>query len=155
MEINKIACAHCTQLLCYVEQAVNHNKETAHSFMCVGCGYTSTTLNVDQSDLIKTYEENTAELIKQLRWVDPRTNLVWYPIVLNFPSTGMVVPDGISKDDWKWMAAPGIDIPLNQQKRYPIPGQRGQYYTKRVDLRKGRHFAPSKFADAIKFVGFL
>lgn len=155
MEINKVICPHCTQPNCFVEETVIKDQEVVHSFMCMDCGYTSTTVNIEGSDLIKAYEETTAEIIKQLRWVDANTKLVWYPIVLNFPSTGMIFPDGSNKDSWNWMAAPAVDIPFNQQKKYPIPGQRGQFYTKRVDLTKGKHFAPDQFADATKFVGFV
>ncbi len=123
--------------------------------MCVACGYTSTTLNQEGTPAITQYEELTAELMRDLRWVDPKTNLVWYPIVINFPSFGIIFPDGTSKEDWGWTAAPATEIPLGDQKKYPIPGQPGQFYTKKIDMEKGRKFLSSDFYHACKFIGFI
>ena len=123
--------------------------------MCLDCGYTSTTLNVEGSPVIEGYEKATPELIKALRWVDPQTSLVWYPLVLNFPSTGMIFPDGTGIDNWRWMAAPAVPIPLNDQKKYPIASQPGSFYTKRVDLKQGKTFAPDQFYQAAKSIGFI
>ena len=89
-----------------------------------------------------------------MRWVDDE-NLVWYPIVLNFPNVGIVFPDGTSKTDWCWSTAPAIDVPEEERSKYPIPGSDGQYYTKRVDMSRQEKFAPDKFYDACKEVGFI
>jgi hypothetical protein len=123
--------------------------------MCISCGYTSTTLNVEGSNVIKHYEETTAELIKDLRWLDPKTNLVWYPIVLNFPSYGIIFPDGTNKHDWKWKAAPAVDIPEEEQKNFPIPHMKGSYYTRRVDMSASKVFEPHAFHDACVSIGFI
>ena len=123
--------------------------------MCMECGYTSTTLNEEGSLVVETYEQGTAELIKDLRWVDPNTNLVWYPIVLNFPSFGIIFPDGTNKDNWAWRAAPAVDISEEEQKKYPIPGQKDQYYTKRIDMNSSELFEADQFYDACKFLGFI
>jgi len=123
--------------------------------MCLDCGYTSTSLNLEDSPIVRQYEETAPELFKLLRWIDPQTKLVWYPIVLNFPSFGMIFPDGTSVENWQWMSAPAVDIPFNDQKKYPIPGAPNKYYTKRVDLKKGKYFPPDQFYQAAKFIGFV
>ena len=152
---DKVECKHCGATdKCFKEDTVTPDGSQATSYMCVSCGYTTTTLNVDGSDIIKMYEEDTAQLIKDLRWVDDE-NLVWYPIVLNFPNKGIVFPDGTSKSDWCWSTAPAIDVPEEERSKYPIPGSDGQYYTKRVDMSRQARFAPDKFYDACKEVGFI
>jgi hypothetical protein len=123
--------------------------------MCLECGYTTTTLNVEGSAVVQQIEESTAELIKDLRWVDTKTNLVWYPIVLNFPSFGIIFPDGTSKDSWGWRAAPAVEISAEDREKYPIPGQPGEFYTKRVDMGQGQLFASEDFYTACKFLGFI
>lgn len=105
--------------------------------------------------MISEYEEITAELIKALRWVDIKTNLVWYPIVLNFPSFGIIFPDGETKANWEWMAAPAVEISKEEQKKYPIPGQTDAYYTKRIDMNLGKKFNSNAFKEACEFIGFI
>jgi len=155
MDPNKVTCPHCQHPNCFEEASTLPQGEVVNSYMCLNCGYTTTTLNVEKSVVIEEYEKGTAELIKALRWVDPQTSLVWYPIVLNFPSTGMIFPDGVDASDWKWMVAPAVSIPLNEQKKYPIKSQPGSYYTKKIDLKKGKLFAPNAFYEAAKSVGFI
>ena len=121
----------------------------------MSCGYTSTTLNLVGSEVIKHYEENTAELIKDLKWIDSNTNLIWYPIVLNFPSFGIIFPNGTNTSDWSWTAAPAVDIPVEEQKNYPIVGETNQYYTRRVDMKASKSFGRDDFYNACKFLGFI
>ncbi len=151
----KVTCKHCGAAdRCFKEDTIGPDGTKATSYMCVSCGYTTTTLNVEGSDTITYYEEETAQLIKDLRWVDDK-NLVWYPIVLNFPNVGIIFPDGSSKLDWWWSTAPAVDIPKDEQKKYPIPGSDGQYYQKRVDMKQQAQFAPGEFYEACKHVGFI
>jgi len=155
MEPTKITCPHCGSHNCFQESQTLPDGTVVESYMCIECGYTSNTLNVVGSQHVEQYEETTAELIKALRWIDPATNLVWYPIVLNFPSFGIIFPDGTSENDWCWKAAPAVDIPAQEQVKYPIPGQKDQYYTRRIDMSKGQNFASNDFYNACKFLGFI
>jgi len=151
---NSTICPHCHGDKCYTE---THNAEetSVTSYMCMDCGYTTTTLNIDGSNMLKSYEEVTPQLILDLKWVDPQTNLVWYPTVLNFPNTGLVFPDGTNTMDWGWTGAPAIDIPFDQQSKYPIPGQPGEYYKRRVDLESARKFGPAEFYQACQSIGLV
>lgn len=160
MEPTKIVCPHCGGHHCFEESQDiptpnGDGTESVTSWMCTDCGYTATTLNKEGSEIISSYEETTAELIKDLRWVDANTNLVWYPIVLNFPTYGIIFPDGTDKDNWTWMAAPAVDIAEESQSNFPIPGQPGKFYTRRVDMESGRHFNPEEFTQACEFIGFI
>ena len=152
-EPTKIKCPHCGEDHCFEETQTLDGQEVK-SYMCVSCGYTSTSINEEGSPLILGYEDTTAELVKELRWVDSN-NKVWYPLVLNFPSFGIIFPDGTSKNDWGWMAAPAVDIPVEDQKKYPIPGQKDAYYTRRIDMAQGLRFDNKEFYNACKFIGFI
>lgn len=151
----KIKCPHCGEHECFEDIQALSEKEFVKSYMCTSCGYTSTSLNAEGSEMIKQYEESTAELIKDLRWVDKSNNQVWYPIILNFPSYGIIFPDGTSKNNWRWTAAPAVDIALEEQSKYPIPGQPDQFYTRRVDMKLGQSFENDNFYGACKFIGFI
>ena len=152
-EPSKIICPHCGAHECFEETQTVEN-DVVHSYMCISCGYTSTTMNIEGSEMIKQYEDSTADLIKDLRWVDEK-NLVWYPIILNFPSFGIIFPDGTSKNNWRWTAAPAVDIPVEDQKKYPIPGQKDAFYTRRIDMKAGMSFDNKDFYGACKFIGFI
>ena len=150
----KVLCPHCGSHECLEDTLVMETKEIVNSYMCMDCGYTTSTLNVEGSQVIKHYEDTTAELIKELRWVDDK-NLVWYPTVLNFPSSGIIFPDGTNEHNWVWNAAPAVDIALEEQSKYPIPGQKDQYYTRRIDMEAGRKFLKTDFYGACLFLGFV
>lgn len=155
MEVDeKVICPHCGQSECFHE---HHQTETGttESFMCVGCGYTTTSLNEEGSEMIKQYEEITANLIKDLRWVDPATKLVWYPVVLNFHETGMMFPDGTSIEDWGWRAALAVDVEESEQHKYPIKGKKDEFFKKRIDMENSELFDKDQFRQAAEYVKFL
>ena len=151
----KIACPHCGSMNCFEEGT--HSEVSAamiYSYLCMGCGYTSTSLNKQDNPMLAEYEEGTAEIIKELKWIDTATQLVWYQTVLNFPNSGIIFPEGTSKEAWQWVAAPAIDIPLAEQKRFPIPGT-DQFYQRRVDMNQATRFAPTEFNVACKSIGLI
>jgi len=121
----------------------------------MGCGYSTNDHFKEGSQILADSESTIPELFKDLRWLDPQTGLVWFPVALNFPTVGIVFPDGTSKDDWKWRAAPAIDIAAEEQSNYPIPGQPGQFYTRKVSMEASRLFLPDQFREACKYVGFI
>lgn len=149
-EPTKITCPHCGSNNCFMEI-----EEMATSYMCMGCGYTSTSMNRVDSAELKAYEEITPQLMLDLKWIDPQANLVWYPMVLHFPNTGIVFPDGTSKSDWSWRAAMAVDVAEQDKTKYPIPGQSGQFYSRKVDMESSKLFDRDSFTDACKFVGLI
>lgn len=155
MEPKKIICPHCGEHECFEETQEMIDSTLVKSYMCMSCGYSSSTMHINNSELINQYENTTAELIKSLKWVDKNTNLVWYPTVLNFPSYGIIFPDGTGVSDWKWHAAPAVDVKESEKERYPIPGQKDQFYTKRIDMSLGRLFLRDDFYNACKYLGFV
>lgn len=156
MEPTKIVCPHCGEQHCFKEVQSLSPTEELTSYMCVSCGYTTTTLNVEGSAVVAQYEAASPNLMTDLRWVDSDTNLVWYPIVLNFPSFGIIFPDGTSKYDWKWRAGLAVDIPAEDRKNYPVPGgSADEFYSKRIDMENSKLFDHEDFYNACKYLGFI
>jgi DNA-directed RNA polymerase subunit RPC12/RpoP len=151
----KVKCKHCgSEHHCFEEQTNLPSGDEALSYLCISCGYTTTTLNKVDSEMIAEYESVTAQLIKDIRWIDDE-GLVWYPIVLNFPSTGIIFPDGHSASDWHWVAAKAIDIPENEQQRFPVVGREGEFYKRRIDMENKEQYPKDNFYEACKSIGFI
>jgi|DEB0MinimDraft_3_1074331.scaffolds.fasta_scaffold09554_5 DNA-directed RNA polymerase subunit RPC12/RpoP len=146
----KITCPHCGGTNCFVEE---HDGVT--SYLCMDCGYTTTSLNVEGSLQMQDWESTLPELIKAIKWVDPETNLVWLPSTLNMPGIGLVFPDGTTVDDWQWRAVPVVSVGADEKKKYPIPGKEGEYYTTKADFSKSKLFAQNEFQLACKHIGII
>jgi hypothetical protein len=147
---NVIVCKVCGQEECFKE-----TENDIDSFLCMGCGYTTTSLNVDDSIELRKWEQTTPELIKKSKFVDPDTNLVWYPSVLNFPNIGMIFPDGTNEDNWNWRVARAVDIPEEDRSKYPVPGKDGEFYTRRIDMKGSKLYERTDFKTACEDLGIL
>ena len=156
MDVDKTKCKHCgSENRCFTEQTIIPTSgDEATSHMCVNCGYTTTSLNKEGSDIVEQYEESTAQLIRDLRFIDD-DKLVWYPIVLNFPSVGIVFPDGANASEWNWIAAKAVDVLDDEKEKYPVPGSDGEFYKRRIDMENRQEFASNDFYSACKSVGFI
>ena len=69
---NLIKCAVCGEEECYKETESNID-----SYLCMSCGYTTTSLNINESIELRKWEQHTPELIKNSKFIDSETNLVW------------------------------------------------------------------------------
>lgn len=150
----KIECPHCNSNNCFQED-YKVETNTLSSYMCMNCGYTTTTLYKKDSQIIEDYEKQCPDLFKDLKFHDTKTDLIWYPIVLNFPDLGLVFPDGTNAFDWKWRAVPMIKVSEDEKEKYPIPSQPGKFYESRADMESSRTYAPSMFQDACKFLNII
>ena len=82
---------------CY-ENIVDANTTT---WMCMGSGYTTSTLMKEDSQLVKDTIETSPELYKDIKHID-KEGRVWFPATITLPGQGMVFADGSGKEDWKW-----------------------------------------------------
>lgn len=146
----KELCPVCLESECYKESF-----ENIDSYLCMNCGYTTTSKHVADSIEIRKWELTTAELIKDSKYVDTNTNLVWYPSVLNFPSKGLIFPDGTNVDDWKWRVALTIPIPEEDRAKYPVPGKSGEFYETRIDMQNSKLYPRTEFKHACEDLGIL
>lgn len=147
---NLIKCAVCGEEECYKETESNID-----SYLCMSCGYTTTSLNVNESIELRKWEQHTPELIKKSKFIDSETNLVWYPSVLQFPNIGMIFPDGTNEENWKWRVARAVDIPEEERSKYPIPGKKDEYYARRIDMKSSVTYERTAFKAACEDLGIL
>ena len=99
---NFTVCPHCGSQLCYHQDL----GDGVEAMTCMACGFTTSTLMVDGSDTEKAVSAKYPSLYKDLRFIYPTTNLVWYPAVITVPGVGMVYIDGSNNADWQWASVP-------------------------------------------------
>jgi hypothetical protein len=104
------------------------------------------------SDVLKQVEELTAELIRDLK--QTHDNLVWFPSVITMPEKGMIFPEPI-EDDWKWTVVKSVPVSKKDKKKFPIPGEKNQYYQTRMDMKNPTRFEKLCFMDAAEDLGML
>jgi len=87
-------CKRCGGNACY-EQQLN---EKITTWLCMGCGFSTSTELYKDSPLVKSTLETSPELYKDLMFEDLNNN-VWFPATITLPEKGMVFVDGTSKND--------------------------------------------------------
>ena len=145
--MDKLAtCDRCGSNVCY-EQRVNDEITT---WMCMSCGFSTSTTMVQGSPLAKATLETSPELYKDLMYVD-NSQRIWFPVTIAVPERGMVFVDGSSKEDWRWASVLAIEVTkeYRKEKKYP----KDQKY--RMDMEKVKYFPQSDFMLAMEAAGFF
>lgn len=137
-----IDCKRCGGNACY-EQNINNQIKT---WMCFGCGFTTSTLLVEGSQQVKDAQETSPELYKDLLYTDQDKN-VWIPATIILPEKGMVFADGSNSKDWKWSAVKAI--PIKEEDKKIDPDQ-----THKMDMKNVKQFEQKGFMDALEVIGF-
>ena len=147
----------CDSNACY-ESEFKTQDGTVKTWLCMTSGYTSNTTMTLDSETLKQTLELTADLIKDLRQdhVPPGggEKLAWFPTVITMPDKGMIFPEPI-KDDWMWTVVKAIDIPKEEQDKYPDPRNPGTFYKKRMDMKGKKTFMNLEFMDAAEELGMF
>lgn len=128
-------CNRCTSDASYFIK-----NEDVEIHFCYGCGFTSTTQNVD--------EEKLPELYKDLKYIDKETKLIYYPSTINIPNKGMVFAEGTSVRDWKWAAVLAVAIPKKELKKFP------EDQTHKMDMKTIQRFEEKDFMDALDYINY-
>ena len=144
MQDQLIKCPKCGGNACYEQHLEDGNK----TYFCFGCGSTTNTLMVEESDLHKSTLEAFPELYRDLQFVDSEKR-VWFPCTINNPELGIVFIDGKSKDDWKWKGIKSERIPGEEASKYP----QGQEF--RVRLDTAMEFEKTDFMEAVNYIGLF
>ena len=150
MQDQLVECRRCGSNACY-EQHIDENTIT---WLCMGCGFTTSTLMVKGSEVVSQAMSTMPELYKDLLHVDAE-GLHWLPAVITLPDQGMVYLDGTSKEDWKWAAVKSI--PLTKQDREEKVNGRPKYpkgVNTKADMKNLQHFDQTDFMDALDVIGF-
>lgn len=137
-----VECKRCGGNACY-EQNVGEDITT---WMCMGCGFTTSTLMTKDGEVVKNAIETSPELYKDLMFEDTDKR-VWLPATITLPEKGMVFIDGASKQEWKWAAVKAI--PLQEGDKKVSEGQ-----THKMDMKNVKHFKQKDFMDALENIGF-
>lgn len=138
-----VICKRCGSNACY-EQHVN---EEVSTWMCMGCGFTTSTVMTEGSPAVTQAIESAPELYKDLQYKD-EDGRVWLPATITVPNKGMVFVDGTSSKSWKWAAVQAI--PLQEGDKRISPDQ-----THKMDMKNVRHFEEKDFMEALDVIGFF
>lgn len=150
MQDQLVTCKRCESNACY-EQHIDENTTT---WMCMGCGFTTSTLMQEGSPIVRQAMETSPELYKDLLFTDTDKRC-WLPAVVSLPDQGMVYLDGTSKEDWKWAAVQSI--PLTKEDRKEQINGRPKYpkgVNTRADMKNIKYFEQTDFMDALEVIGF-
>lgn len=138
-------CKRCGGNACY-EQNINEELST---WLCMGCGFTTSTMMDKDGPTTQSTLETSPELYKDLMFVDD-TNKTWFPATITLPEKGMVFIDGSSKQDWKWSAVKAI--PLTEEEKQSGKFPKGQEF--KMNVRDSKKFEQKDFMDALEVIGF-
>ena len=84
--------------------------------------------------------------------------LAWFPTTITMPEKGMIFPEpikGAGKDEWMWTVVKAIDIPEEEQNKYPDPRNPGKFYKKRMDMKNLKRYDKLCFMDAAEDLGMF
>ena len=146
---NLITCPHCGGNACY-ENKITEEITTKH---CFGCGFCTNSLMKDGEEFFEQQKTVLPELYKDLQWTDPETGLIWLPSTINEVEKGMIFANGANIDNWGWGAVLAVDVKEEEKEKYPIPGKKGEYYKKRMDMSTIKTFHEREFIDALSYIG--
>ena len=138
-----VECKRCGGNACY-EQKV---QEELTTWMCMGCGFTTSTLMSKDGEVVKNAIETSPELYKDIMYEDSNKR-VWLPATITLPAKGMVFVDGTDKKDWKWAAVNAV--PLQEGDKKVSEDQ-----THKMDMKNVKHFEQKDFMDALETIGFF
>jgi hypothetical protein len=152
-------CKCCGSDACY-ESEFTTQEGPVNTWLCMTCGFTSNTTMTEDSETLEKTLELTADLIKDLR--QDHDGLVYFPTVIQMPNKGMIFPDPIKgsstlegKTNWHWTVVKSIDIPEEEQEKFPDPTNPGNFYKHRMDMKNMKHFNKLEFMDAAEELGMF
>lgn len=140
---NLVICKRCGSNACY-EQKVN---EAVTTHLCMGCGFTTSTLMTENSEPVKAALETSPELYKALMHKDD-SGQIWFPSTITVPNKGMVFVDGTGKENWRWAAVKAISLQEGDKKV-------SEDQTHKMDMQNVKHFEERDFMDALETIGFF
>ena len=138
-----IECNRCGGNACYEQQVA----KDLTTWLCWGCGFTTSTLMTENSEIIKQAVETSPELYKDLMFED-KAKLTWLPSTLTLPEKGMVFIDGTDKDNWKWAAVKAISLQKGDKKVT-------EDQTHKMDMKNVKHFEQRDFMTAAEHIGMF
>lgn len=131
-----VTCPVCGGNACYEQ----YMEEEVITWLCWGCGFTSSTLLTKDSSIVKNTLETSPELYKDLMYTDEQ-GFLWFPATISVPEVGMIFVDGTSKKDWKWAAVKALQSEKNQAPK--------------MDVQNIKHFERKDFMEAVDYLNLF
>ena len=144
---NLIICERCGSDGCYVQEV----NQDIKNYQCYGCGFMTNSIMKKDSQFLEEQMELLPNLYKELMGED-ESGKVWMPSTVNLPEKGMVFANGSNADNWKWAAVKSIPVLEDEKEKYPIPGKKGEFYKKRVDMDTLKEFDERQFIEALDYI---
>lgn len=144
-----VTCNRCGGDACY-EQVLNAEAESVTTWMCMGCGFTSSTIFLEGSPLHKNLLETSPELYKDLLFKDS-TGKLWAPSTVTIPKKGMVFADGTGTNNWSWTAVRAVKLTKEEIESGKYP--EGNEW--RMDMQNKKIYNQRDFMDAMDYIGFF
>ncbi len=141
-------CKRCGSDASYTQE-VNENISITQ---CYGCGFLTNSLLKKGNDFFNQQMEVLPNLYKELMGEDEEGN-IWMPTTINIPAQGMIFANGTGIEDWKWSAVKAVPVTEEDKEKYPIPGQKGQFYKHRMDMTTMKLFEEKDFIEALDYIG--
>ena len=145
---NLIICDRCGIDACYVQEV----NESIKNYVCYGCGFQTNSLMKKDEPFFEEQIRTLPNLYKELMGEDHEEK-IWMPSTVNLPEKGMVFANGSSVSEWKWGAVKAVPVKEKDQKKYPIPGKKGEYYKFRMDMDTLKNFEEGDYMEALEYIG--
>jgi hypothetical protein len=145
MKDQLVECKRCKGNACY-EQNIEENLQT---WLCMGCGFTTSTVMNKGGQAHNNLLETSPELYKDLLFEDD-TEKIWAPATITLPNKGMVFLDGSNKEQWQWAAVKSIPITEEDRKAKQFPEDQ----THKMDMQNIKHFEQKDFMTALEHIDF-
>lgn len=142
MEDKLVICSHCKSDACY-----EHKHQGILIWSCMGCGFTTNELMINESELVKATEEVMPELYKDLRFIDDK-NQVWYPTVVNIEDKGTIFANGTTINNWGWAGIKVIETTEEEKEKF-----KGAKF--KSDPKTLKTFDKKAFDEACAHIGLL
>ena len=111
-------------------------EEESQMMQCLNCVYTSTTKFIGDKETNEEYNKLTDDM---KNWSKEFNGRIWIPTMMTLP-VGMLYPQDDKDGNMKWYFSEMVDIPEEEQKNYPVPGDTEQYYERRYDIDNAKEY---------------
>jgi len=134
-------------------ESENVFEDFIENYLCVRCGYTTTSDMVVGSEFVETAKKTSPKLVNDLALADNIRDLVWFPSVINITEKGICYPDG-TPNVWQWVVAP-YQLLTEEEKSAYLSNDESVDYKWRLAIEKSKQFDPLDFQNAVAFLGAL
>ena len=111
-------------------------EEEAQMMQCLNCGYTSTSKFIGDKKTNEEYNKLTEDM---KNWSKEFNGRIWIPTMMTLP-VGMLYPQDDKNGNMKWYFSEMVDIPEEERKNYPVPGDTEQYYERMYDVENAKEY---------------